>query len=284
MSGSRLCSQIGFWRWSRCLSGGTWCRPDCHWGEVKLNITGVRSAYAREVRTTQTCQPDRGVVLARITRVIESQQDDARRILLGIDGVDGSGKTMFADTLARHLGAIGKHVMQVSLDNFHQPREFRYRRGRSSPEGFWLDSYDYQRLRGFVLEPLSDQGSGWFRPAGHDLGSDQPVEPPAQFAPSGSIVIVDGMFLNRDEVRNCWDYSVFLDVPFQVTAERMSVRDGSPADPSHPAMHRYVGGQKLYLAECDPAARATLVVDNTDPQKPTIISPEQTSYRRMTSR
>ncbi|WP_239547994.1 uridine kinase [Arthrobacter tumbae] len=187
---------------------------------------------------------------------------------------------MFADALAEHMGAAGKHVIRVGLDNFHQPREIRYQRGRSSPEGFWLDSYDYKRLHAFVLDPLFNHGLGWFRPASHDLESDQLIEPPAQLAPVGSIVIVDGMFLNRDETRNSWDYSVFLDVPFRVTAERMSERDGSPADPSHPAMRRYVGGQKLYMAECDPAARATLVLDNTDPQKPTVISPGEASYRR----
>lgn len=227
-------------------------------------------------------QSERDTVLAEIARVAENRRDNSRRVLVGIDGVDGSGKTMFADALAEHLRARGHPAERISLDDFHQPRAIRYQRGRSSPEGFWLDSYDYQRLHAFVLEPLSDRGSGWFRPASHDLESDQPVEPPAQLAPVGSIVVFDGMFLNRDEIRHSWDCSVFLDVPFNVTAERMSVRDGSPADPAHPAMHRYVGGQKLYMAQCDPAARATLVVDNTDPEQPAMIPAVQASYRWTT--
>lgn len=227
---------------------------------------------------------DRDVVLHAIAGAIERRQTSACRALVGIDGVDGSGKTTFADALAEYFTASGRRALRISLDDFHQPRAVRYRRGRSSPEGFWLDSYDYQRLRAFALDPLFAQGSGWFRPAGHDLASDQPVEPPEQFAPPGSIIIFDGMFLNRDEVRDCWDYSIFLDVPFHVTAERMSVRDGTPADPTHSAMRRYVDGQKLYMAECDPAAQATVVLENSDPQHPTIIWPGQASYRRTMSR
>jgi hypothetical protein len=36
----------------------------------------------------------------------------------------------------------------------------RYRRGRSSPEGFWLDSFNYERLRADVLEPLGPGARG----------------------------------------------------------------------------------------------------------------------------
>lgn len=63
----------------------------------------------------------------------------ARRV--GIDGVDGAGKTIFADELAVALRGFGRPAVRVSLDGFHNPRHVRYRGGRSSPEGFWLDSY-----------------------------------------------------------------------------------------------------------------------------------------------
>lgn len=47
----------------------------------------------------------------------------------------------------------------------------RYARGGTSPEGFWLDSYDYARLKAEVLEPLAPGGSRRFRTRGHDLES-----------------------------------------------------------------------------------------------------------------
>ena len=56
-------------------------------------------------------------------------------------------------------------------------------------------------------------------------------------------------------------------IPLQFQTE---VRDGCPADPADERNRRYVEGQRLYLAACDPAARATLVIDNTDPAHPRV--------------
>ena len=78
---------------------------------------------------------------------------------VGIDGGDGSGKTTFADDLAAVLRSVGRAAARVSVDDFHNPREVRYRRGRTSPSGFWLDSFDYDRLREYVLAPLGPGGS-----------------------------------------------------------------------------------------------------------------------------
>jgi uridine kinase len=44
----------------------------------------------------------------------------------------------------------------------------------------------------------------------------------------------------------------------------MAARDGVPVDSRHPRVARYVGAQRINLASCDPASRASLVIDNTD--------------------
>ena len=193
-------------------------------------------------------------------------------VLVAVDGVDGAGKTTFADELAHVLRCRGRPVERVSLDDFHNVRAVRYRRGRSSPEGFWLDSYNYRQFRLDVLEPLGPEGSRWYRRAAHDLATDQILMVEPQLAPSGAVVIVDGLFLHRDELVDVWDFSVFLDVGFDVTVGRMAERDGSSADPNHPTMRRYVQGQRLYAAACDPKRRASVVVDNTLLEAPLLRS------------
>ena len=42
---------------------------------------------------------------------------------------------------------------------------------------------------------------------------------------------------------------------------------------------RYVGGQRLYFAACTPWLRATVVVDNTDLTRPTLVDRGSSSPR-----
>jgi uridine kinase len=190
---------------------------------------------------------------------------------VGIDGPDGAGKTRFADDLADALELAGRHVVRVSADDFHHLRAIRHRRRSASPEGFWLDSHDYVRLRAYVLDPLGPFGDRRYRDRSHDLETDERLAPAWKSAPPGAVLVLDGLFLHRDELARCWDLSVFLEVPFTETARRMAVRDGTHPDPDHPSMRRYVGGQRLYYRACTPHERASVVVDNTNPTAPRLL-------------
>ncbi|RSM50529.1 uridine kinase, partial [Actinoplanes sp. ATCC 53533] len=86
----------------------------------------------------------------------------------------------------------------------------------------------------------------------------------------GTVLIVDGLFLHRDEIVDAWDLSVFLDVPFSVTANRMASRDGTNPDPGHPSMRRYVEAQRIYFNACAPRQRADILIDNRDLSTPRI--------------
>ena len=107
--------------------------------------------------------------------------EDCLRV--AVDGVDGAGKTTFADALAALLRERLREVVRVSVDDFHQVRAIRYQRGRESAEGFWLDAFDYPRLRADVLDPLGPAGPRRFRRAAHDVISDAELCPPDQLRP-----------------------------------------------------------------------------------------------------
>jgi len=193
-----------------------------------------------------------------------------RVVRVAVDGVDGAGKSCFADELAQCLVGRGQKPVRASVDGFHHPAAVRYRRGRHSPDGFYRDSYDYARLAEVLLDPLSPGGDRRYLPRVHDVSTDQPVPPQPEMAEPESVLVFDGIFLHRPELDGYWDYSVFLDVPFAVTAARMAHRDHTDPDPAAPANHRYVAGQRIYLAECRPRDRATIVIDNTDLSAPSI--------------
>jgi uridine kinase len=193
-------------------------------------------------------------------------------IRVAVDGVDGVGKTTFADQLGSTVARIGRPTIRSSVDGFHNPRELRYRRGKSSPEGFYLDSYDYAALRTHLLDPLAPGGSGVYRAEIFDHVTDAPLPVQEDLASAGSALILDGLFLHRQELRDHWDLSIFLAAPFDVTVARCAARGGGSPDPFAESNRRYVEGQRIYLREAQPQNRASVVIDYSDFAAPRIVA------------
>jgi uridine kinase len=205
---------------------------------------------------------------ATLARIIDTAPR-GRRALVAIDGVGASGKTTFAAALARSVET--RPVVVLHVDDFFNPAAIRHARGRYSPEGFWLDSYNYDALTSWALDPLRPSGDGWFRAAAIDHDSGRVTRPAPVRAADDALVLVDGTFLHRRELASYWDSSVFLDVPSETAVRRMSQRAGGGTGIDAGLRQRYFGAQLLYFTSSRPWERARLVVDNTDPDHPKII-------------
>jgi uridine kinase len=212
------------------------------------------------------------------TTLLRELRDEVRqhnrggRVILAVDGIDGAGKSTFADALAEVFAEDGSAVYRASLDDFHRPRLERYQRGRRSPEGFYRDSYDYATFRRVLIDPFRDGaqtgGTTGFQLAAFDLDRDTPVETAWVTAPRDAVLIVDGIFAHRPELRRLWNWSVWLEVPIEVAYARMALRDGTDPDPDAETNIRYRDGQALYIREARPRAEAAVIVDNADLANP----------------
>jgi uridine kinase len=181
------------------------------------------------------------------------------RSIVAIDGVDGAGKTTFGDRLKPLIERRGRKVLRASVDGFHNPRAIRYRRGKSDPLGYFLDSYDYAGLAQDLLDPFkSGETVVLTRQFDHRSDGQDKI---SEFVDANAIMVFDGIFLHRDELRHFWDFSIFLRVPFSVSFERMARRDGTDPDPDAESNRRYYRGQLLYLQHCKPEERADLVIE-----------------------
>jgi uridine kinase len=168
-------------------------------------------------------------------------------------------------------------VIRASIDGFHRPRSERYRLGPDSPEGYYRDSFDDEALRRELLDPLGPGGHRLYRTAVFDFGTDAPVEAHRRRAAEDAVLLFDGVFLLRPELRDCWELRIFVRVRPEESLRRAIVRDrellGSAEEVERRYRTRYLPGQQLYLADADPLDHADAVVDNDDPRQPRLSGP-----------
>jgi uridine kinase len=100
---------------------------------------------------------------------------------IGIDGVDGAGKTRLAEELAQELTARRRPAVRITLDQFEQPAAERYVRGDPSPEGYYLDAFDLERFHAHVSSIVG---------------------------PSDLVLLADGVVLQRPELEDLWGATV----------------------------------------------------------------------------
>ena len=193
---------------------------------------------------------------------------------VAVDGVDNAGKTTLANSLAKKLKDTGRSIIRASIDGFHQPREKRYRRGHLSPEGYYADSFNHDSIKQKLLIPLGPRGNLIYTSAVFDFRTDSPRTEPAKLAANTAILIFDGVFLLRPELNQHWDFRIFLHIDFDAVIERAILRDrrlfGDDKTTVERYTKRYIPGQKIYLQRVQPKLIADIVIDNNDPNSPTI--------------
>ena len=179
--------------------------------------------------------------------------------------------------VVERLRSAGVEVVRASIDSFHNPRRVRLPAGVDLAESYVERSHDLDALRRLLLEPF--RSGGTYRAAAFDVGADRPVEAPALPVPPSSVLLLDGLFLHREELAGWWDRSILLLGPSRPTAEASRGLGRAPVGSAgllHLAWwaalaHRYLDGWRRYEERCEPARVADLVVDNDDLAAPRIL-------------
>lgn len=234
--------------------------------------------------------PQREQVVNRVAQEVSELRKVGRPLLVGIDGIDGSGKSTFADELAACLADGQTPVVRSTVDSFHHPRKVRWSKGKSSPVGFYLDSHDLAALRGLLLDPLRAGPGAMYRIAAFDEPTDQPVDEPGRTVSGDEVLVFDGIFLCRPELVGYWDYLVFLEAQARVDLDRLGyVMAGAPSGGTELVDHvlqwvrridRYFSGMRYYLDSESPKSRADVVIDNNDLGHPVVVESQPSCPER----
>ena len=88
------------------------------------------------------------------------------------------------------------------------------------------------------------------------------------------MLLVDGVFLLRRELRAAWDVKIFVSVEPAETLRRALMRDvgllGPHTEVERAYRERYLPGQRLYVSEHSPLEAADAVVFNDEPDRPVL--------------
>lgn len=175
----------------------------------------------------------------------ETPQD--RRLLIGIAGIPGSGKTTLAQTLTNSLNSLSRQTSPSSpppasfipMDGFHltraalsampDPATAHARRGAP----FTFDAPKFLSLVQSLREPISDSSSsshpGTIYAPSFDHAVKDPKENDIAVLPTHRIVVLEGNYLALD--RDVWrdaaallDELWFVEVDFEVARKRLRER------------------------------------------------------------
>ena len=149
---------------------------------------------------------------SKLLALIERASAAGGTTLLAIDGLGGSGKSTLASQVLESLQAAAI----VGVDDFYRPMSANQRAELGPKEGY--DGYfEWERLRDAVLVPLSQGRRVRYRRYDwitHRLAEWREVEP-------GRVVIVEGVYSTRPELRPYFDVKVYVDTPRERRLARM---------------------------------------------------------------
>ncbi|MGY4305057.1 uridine kinase [Bradyrhizobium sp. USDA 4369] len=190
---------------------------------------------------------------------------------VAVDGRTASGKTTLSDELAELIKRSGRPVIRTSIDGFHRPKAQRYARGRFSALGYYDDARDLSAVRTLLLEPLAPGGDRLYRTASFDLERDVAIAQPSALAPVDAVLVVDGTFLQRPELRDHWDIVIFVETSRRISDARGLSRDRLGQQIAMKVYaERYGPAFDFYEETCAPAGTADVVFNNDDMDHPTI--------------
>lgn len=190
----------------------------------------------------QTTTEDAHAILDRATALSR-----AHVCLIAIDGAGGAGKS----TLAHELASLTSQAKVVPMDDFYRPATDTVRLSVSPASGY-QHYFDWQRLRDQVLVPLSTGSEATYQR--YDWGMAK-LNEYHTIHPTG-IVIVEGVYTMREDLRSFYDLTVFVDAPRPLRLRRMVSRAAN----DRAMIQKWMAAEDYYVTKEDPANHADIVV------------------------
>jgi len=169
--------------------------------------------------------------------------------VVAVDGLDGSGKSRFAEALTAELSVGGPPASLLHVDDFRRPTDFSGLPSEAE-SALYYDRY-------FDFSAVGQALAAW---------SQGPAD--------GTVMVLEGVMLLRAALP-AGTPLIVLEVSAAEARRRILARDQAkgrtPEEVAGRIDRRYFPAQARYRATCDPLGRADLVIDNEDWSHPRLI-------------
>lgn len=247
-----------------------------------LPFVGATYGYGgSEIEATDFCVASAAEIAAQLTRfVLFLEIEQALRemsfqppLIVGINGVDLSGKTCFAKGLSAFLRGRTCDTQVIHLDDFHHLAGIR-REGEDEIKAYIKNAFNLDLLAEQVLDPVKDTGQIDITLNLLDLDSDKYTKRVRYRAGTQTVIILEGVLLFREPIDPFIDYRIYLDISFDEVLRRAEQRDVPKYGQGFLDKYRskYIPIQQWYLDKYEPREMANMVIDNNDPDRPVILT------------
>jgi len=212
-------------------------------------------------------------IFEKIENVIGKTKNKDRAFVVGVNGIDTSGKTEFARGVEIFLKSKNRKVQVINLDDFHNPKAVRYS-GSDQADNYYTKSFNIDTILNKLLIPART-GKVEVKFTALNLQTDIYELERSYVFDRDTIIIFEGVFIFRKELIPYIDYKIFIDIPLEECKKRALVRDmpvlGTEVMGKYDT--KYIPAQKRYLAEFPPADVADMIIDNLNWEYPVIKKP-----------
>lgn len=205
-------------------------------------------------------------------RIYEKISDKPNSIV-GINGVDTSGKTTFTVRFSEFLKSLNVKNAVIHIDDFHNPSAVR-NKGADEIESYYANAFDYPKIVNEILAPLKKE----FHIDKHivclNLDTDRYDNSVHFNIDEQTILLVEGVLLFRPPLLDYFDLKIYLDIDFSEVIRRATARDVPIYGESflQKYANKYIPVQKRYINEFQPQKNADILIDNNDPCYPRVVN------------
>lgn len=190
-------------------------------------------------------------LLKKIPKVKQGQ-----KVVLGIDGLSRSGKTTLVRNIEQHIQKKYIWACVLHIDDYIVERERRYNTGNEEWYEYYNLQWDVEWLEENLFKRL--KGSNELQLLTYDNSSDLQKLQTVKI-PDTCLIIIEGVFLQRKEWRNYFDFMIFLDCVREERFNRESIETQNNIEKFE---KRYWKAEDYYMETVSPIEQADLFIQN----------------------